>query len=313
MADNQGFTDKKVLSSDGVHMLAGRVYVPEGAPKGVFQVVHGMTEYIGRYDKLMRRLRDEGYVVFGYDHLGHGQTAVGDEELGFIAHKDGWKRLVDDVGVFAKAVREEYGKELPYYLLGHSMGSFIVRLAASNYIGSANYQKPDRLIVMGTGGPNPAAGAGLSMTKAAKAFKGEKAYSSLLEGLAFGSYNSHFKDENDVRSWLTKNTEERDKYRADKYCTFRFTVSALSDLMELTKNCNSKKWFESFPADVPVLLVSGSDDPVGDYGKGVTKVHDSLAANGKNVRMKLYENNRHEILNDTAYPEVVRDILDFIK
>jgi alpha-beta hydrolase superfamily lysophospholipase len=313
MAEAQGFIEKKVLSSDGVHMLAGRVYVPEGRPKGIYQVVHGMSEYTVRYDFFMRRLRDEGYLVFGYDHLGHGYTVNDESEYGFIAHKDGWKRLVEDIGVFANAVRDEYGRDLPYYLMGHSMGSFIVRLAASNYIGTTNYSKPEKLIVMGTGGPNPAAGIGLFLTKITKFFKGEKAYSTFLEFLAFGSYNSHFKEENDRRSWLSKDRAIRNMYKNDTHCSFRFTVSALSDLMQLTKNCNSKKWFREFPEDIPVFLVSGSDDPVGDYGKGVIKVRDNLQAAGKNVKMKLYEDNRHEVLNDSAAPEVTADILDFIK
>ena len=305
MAAEAGFIEKKVLSSDGVHMLNGRVYLPEGEPKGLFHVVHGMTEYIARYDYFMDRMRKEGFLVFGYDHLGHGGTAANDDELGFIAHKDGWKRLVEDVGVFAGEIRKEY-PGLPYYLLGHSMGSFIVRLAAKDVI------KPDRLIVMGTGGPNPAAGIGVVLTKIIGGLKGEKHRSMLLGGIAFGSYNNRFKDENDERSWLTKDLEIRDRYRHDKWCTYIFTASAYRDLMYLTKNCNAGDWFKGFLEDVPVFLVSGADDPVGDYGKGVTKVHDSLANNGKNVRMKLYENCRHEILNDTCRDEVIYDIISFV-
>ena len=307
MSENgKRFIEKKVLSSDGKHMLIGRVYVPGGEPKAIFHVVHGMTEYIGRYDKFMTRMCDEGFLVFGYDHLGHGQTAENDDELGFIAHKDGWKRLTEDVGVFANEIKKEY-PGIPYYLMGHSMGSFIVRLAAEDVI------KPDRLIVMGTGGPNPAAAAGIVLTNIVKLFKGERHRSPMLGAIAFGSYNNRFKEENDLRSWLTKDVEIRDKYRNDKLCTYIFTTSAYLDLMRLTKNCNNSKWFKNFPDDVPVLLVSGADDPVGDYGKGVTKVHDGLASKGKNVRMKLYENNRHEILNDSAYEEAVADIIDFLK
>lgn len=305
MAEDR-FVEKKVLSSDGKHMLNGRVYVPQGEPKAILHVVHGMTEYIGRYDKFMTRMCDEGYVVIGYDHLGHGWTAENDDELGYIAHKDGWKRLTEDVGVFANEIKKEY-PGIPYYLMGHSMGSFIVRLASEDVI------KPDRLIVMGTGGPNAAAGPGLGLTKLIKFFRGERHRSLFLCLVAFGSYNNKFKAENDIRSWLTKDQEMRDKYRNDKYCTYIFTTSAFSDLMNLTIRSNKKNWFKNFPDDVPVFLVSGHDDPVGNYGKGVTKVHDGLASAGKNVRMKLYDNNRHEILNDTAYDEVVDDIIAFLK
>ena len=305
MAEDR-FVVKKVLSSDGKHMLNGRVYYPEGTPKGLLHVVHGMTEYIARYDRFMTRMCDEGYVVFGYDHLGHGRTAENEDELGFIAHKDGWKRLAEDVGVFANEIKKDY-PDLPYYMMGHSMGSFIVRIAAKDVI------VPDKLIVMGTSGPNPAAGPGLFLTKVIKLFRGEKHRSLFLCLIAFGSYNKKFKEEKDIRSWLTKDPESRDKYRNDKYCTYIFTTSAFSDLMKLIRNCNSGKWFKGFPEKVPVMLVSGGDDPVGNYGKGVTKVYDKLKKAGKDAKMKLYPNNRHEILNDTAYDEVTADIIDFLK
>ena len=297
--------DKRVESSDGVHELVGRVYIPEGEPRGAFQVVHGMTEHIARYDGFMRELASAGFVTFGYDHLGHGKTALNDSELGFIAHKDGWKHLVDDVDIFASAVRSEYGEALPYVLMGHSMGSFVVRMTA------AKYNKHDKLIVMGTGGPNPAAGAGLAMIGIIKTFKGEKHISKLIYSIAFGKYNERFADENDQYAWLTKNVDERIKYAGDKFCTFKFTVSAMGDLISVNKASNDKNWAPSLDKSKPILLVSGTDDPVGEYGKGVAAVRDMIASAGIPVRMKLYENCRHEILNDTSREEVIRDILEF--
>ena len=145
------------LSSDGTHTLRGVIYLPDGEAKEYFQIVHGMTEYIGRYDRIMSDLASEGYICFGYDHLGHGMTANDDSELGYIAKKRGWEHLCKDVALFSDAVKKEVGLDLPYFLMGHSMGSFIVRLAAEKYV------TPDKLIVMGTGGANPAAGAGLAL------------------------------------------------------------------------------------------------------------------------------------------------------
>ncbi len=293
-----------VPSSDGIHTLSGKAYIPEGNPIGLFHVVHGMTEHIERYDFFMRKLAEDGYVCFGYDHLGHGKTAKNADELGFIAHKDGWNYLAKDVSVFAEAMKEKYGESLPYYLMGHSMGSFISRLAAEKYI------KPDKFIIMGTGGPNPAAGIGLFVIDVAKIFKGERHISKTIDNIAFGTYNSHFKDENDPIAWLTKDKEQKKKYAADPYCTFKFTLSAMHDLVTLNKKANRAAWFKSIK--MPVLLVSGADDPVGDYGKGVTKVYEKLKKAGCDVRIKLYENCRHEILNDTCRDEVVRDIENFI-
>lgn len=192
-----------VPSSDGIHALSGKVYIPEENPKGLFHVVHGMTEHIERYDFFMRKLAEDGYICFGYDHLGHGKTAENADELGFIAHKNGWDHLAKDVSVFAEAMKKKYGETLSYYLMGHSMGSFVSRLAAEKYI------KPDKFVIMGTGGPNPSAGIGLIAIDIAKIFKGEKYISKTIDNLAFGSFNSHFEDENDPIAWLTKDKGQR--------------------------------------------------------------------------------------------------------
>ena len=298
--------EKTVLSSDKIHTLHGKVYLPEGKPKGLFHVVHGMVEYIGRYDTFMREIAEDGWIVFGYDNLGHGNTAINKDELGFIAHKDGWKILADDVAVFKNAISEEYGKDLPYILMGHSMGSFIVRLTA------VRHDIQDKLIIMGTGGPNPASGAGMAMINIIKSIYGEKHISPLIEKLAFGSYNSHFTGENDPVSWLTKNTEIRNSYKNDPFCSYKFKVSAMGDLIKLNTTVNKKSWAENMNKNKPVLLVSGSDDPVGDYGKGVQKVYEMLKNNNVPTQIHIYENCRHEILNDNCHNEVVNDIKNFI-
>lgn len=298
--------DKDVMSSDKKHMLRGKLYLPEGKAKGFFHVVHGMTEYIGRYDSFMRRLAEEGYITFGYDHLGHGRTAVSDSELGFIAHANGWERLIDDVFVYGNAIRKAMGEELPFILMGHSMGSFIVRLAA------VKYNHYDKLIVMGTGGPNPAAGAGIAVTAVLKKLKGERGYSDLVYKMAFGAYNKRFADEHDPYAWLSVDLGNRDRYRADKLCTFLFTVSAMQDLIRLNKGCNEKIWFSSVDKAKPILLVSGSEDPVGENSAGVSKVYELLKAQGADVQLKLYEGYRHEILQDNCKDEVIQDILAFV-
>ena len=299
----------KVPSCDGTHELSAVAYVPSGEAKGIFHVAHGMTEYIARYDRFMGFMAENGYITVGYDHLGHGYTVRDDSELGFIAHKGGWELLVKDIKTFSDAVKKEYGETLPYYLMGHSMGSFIVRLA------SAKYVKPDKLIIMGTGGPNPAAPAGLALIGLLKRLRGEKSYSKLLRALAFGSYNKTFGgyDENDPGKWLTTREEIRKKYYGDKLCTYQFTVSAMGDLIRLTKYCNAGKWYKELNKDIPILLVSGEDDPVGNYGKGVNTVQKRLQKTGHSSRCILYKGVRHEILNDTSEDRVKKDILEFIE
>lgn len=301
-------TEYNVRSSDKIHTLAGHVYIPDGEIRGLFHVVHGMCEHIERYDAFMRKIAESGYVCFGYDNLGHGRTAKDDSELGFIAHRDGYKRLAEDVKLFSDALRHDFGEKLPYYLLGHSMGSFIVRYSAVHYV------TPDRLIIMGTGGKNPAAGVGIALVSVMELFKGEKYVSELVDKMAFGGFSERF-DEGDSNAWLTSDLEIRKKYTCDKYCSFKFTLSAMKDLMKLNRETNKGAWFKSvfdLRGDMPILLVAGSDDPVGNYGRGVTEVYDKLSAAGCNVKIKLYENCRHEILNDVCREESARDILDFI-
>lgn len=299
--------EKGVLSSDKIHTLKGKLYIPSGEIKGYFQVVHGMTEHIGRYDEFLKEIASNGYLAFAFDNLGHGYTAKDISELGYIAKKDGYKLLSQDVAVFYNAVREEYG-DYPYYLMGHSMGSFIVRYSALEDV------SPQKLIVMGTGGKNPLAGIGLFVINLLKLFKGDRHVSKFMDKMAFGSYNKIFRSEGSRRSWLTSDVSVREKYDKDEFCNYRFTLSAMQDLITLNKEVNSAKWYKIFPKKLPVLLVSGGADPVGNYGKGVNEVNQLLGKNGCNCRAKVYEGMRHEILNEPKVKEqVVNDILNFIK
>ena len=299
--------DFKAPSTDGIHDLAGKVYFPDKSPVGILHVLHGMTEHIARYDTFMREMAEAGYITCGYDHLGHGNTAADPSELGFIAEKGGDDLLLRDVKAFSDAVRGEYGKDLPYVLMGHSMGSFIARLAAEKYV------KPHKLIIMGTGGPNPIAGVGLALIGIIKACKGPRHISPFIDNMAFGGYNKRFGEDAHPKAWLTKDAAVRDAYMADPFCTFPFTISAMGDLIRLTKNANRGAWFKSLPQGLPILLVSGHDDPVGDFGKGVETVCAKLQKVGHPVTCRLYSGYRHEILNDACHDRVVADILDFLK
>lgn len=302
---NINVIDREFLSTDGSHMLKGKLYIPEEAPRAVFHVVHGMTEHIGRYDTFLREMAEAGYVCVAYDNLGHGLTAKDDSELGYIAKKNGWKILANDVNSVGNAIKSEYSG-IPYYLMGHSMGSFIVRLAAANYP-----DLPNKLIVMGTGGPNPASKAALGMINLIKLFFGDKHISPMIEKLVFGEYNKGFGDRSNG-DWLSKNPEIRMAYNADKFCNYHFTVSAMHDLIKLNDVTNTSQWFKKIDKGLPILLVSGANDPVGEHGKGVEKVYNRLKKSRANVKMKLYENNRHEILNDTAREQAIEDIKQFL-
>ena len=288
-----GFT---ALSTDKTHTLVGRVYLPIGEIKGYFQVVHGMAEHIARYDSFMSKMADAGWLCFGYDHLGHGKTATDDTELGFIASKGGASLLISDVNAFYEAVAKHYSKtdDQPYVLMGHSMGSFIVRLAAEKF------NAADKLIVMGTGGKNPLADAGLALIGCIKLFCGKKHISQLIDSMAFGAYNKRFGGDelSDPSLWLSTDKAVRDAYYADKFCGFKFTVSAMGDLISMIKACNRDAWYKNLRRDMPVLLVSGKDDPVGNYSAGVLEVEQKLKKHSIPVSCILYDGARHELLND---------------
>ena len=295
-----------VSSTDNIHTLVGRIYIPEGEIKGLFHIVHGMTEHIERYDQLMSNLAECGFVAFGFDNLGHGKTAKDDSELGFIAHNDGWKYLVNDVSAFGAAVKKLY-PDKPLTLMGHSMGSFIVRLTAISF---KDYCQ--KLIICGSAYKNPLASAGLMLTSALKKLRGEKYVSKAVLNMAFGAYNKKFEGITKY-DWLTKDRAVIEKYIQDKYCNFDFTVSAMHDLITLINICNNKKWFVELEKALPVLLIAGDCDPVGDYGNGVKQIYLKLKESGADAQLKLYENCRHEILNDTCKDEVISDILRFIR
>lgn len=297
----------EVPSTDNIHTLKGIIFIPEGEIKGILHIVHGMCEYIERYTHIFSATAENGYICCGYDNLGHGKTARYDDELGFIAPRNGWKYLVNDVEAFEKAVKKMYpGK--PLYLMGHSMGSFIARLAAESYPETAG-----KLIICGTGGPKQTASVfGLLLTDILGLIKGKKHRSGFINAVAFGSYNRRFEPLSKYE-WITSDREIIAKYGQDKYCNFIFTVSAMHDLVKLNFLSNRRRWFVNIKKSLPVLIISGTDDPVGNYGKGVKAVYRKLKATGqKGVTLKLYEGCRHEIHNDTCKNEVISDILAFL-
>lgn len=299
--------EKQVLSSDGVHYLKGKLYIPSGDIKGYVQVVHGMTEHIGRYNEFMQKMAGFGYLTFAFDNLGHGKTANSLDELGYIAKKNGYKLLLNDVLVFYNSVKAEYG-DYSYTLMGHSMGSFIVRCAAIKTL------LPNKLIVMGTSGKNKLAGLGILFVKILKIFKGDRHISKLLDKIAIGGYNKKFISEGNRRSWLTTDKEVWAKYEKDELCNRRFSLSAMQDLITLNKIANSNKWYKKVDKNMPILLISGSDDPVGKFEKGVKEVYNNLIKNGKKAQIKLYKKARHEILSEpNVKDKVVEDILKFIE
>ena len=297
--------EKQVLSSDKLHYLKGKLYLPSGEIKGYLQIVHGMTEHIGRYDETLKEFAKKGYLAFSFDNLGHGLTVNDKSELGFIAHKNGWKLLIKDVALFYNAVKGDYGDK-PYCLLGHSFGSFIVRVAVNNTV------FPDKVVVMGTAGKNPLSSLGIALTKTIKLFRGDRYVSKFMDKMVFGSHNKKFASEGAKRSWLTTDASVRERYDKDELCNYRFGLSALEDLIRLNKMANSNERYKTY-GKTPTFIVSGKDDPVGKFGKGTIEVYNKFKRSGVPSIMKLY-NGRHEIFSEPITKvELIKDIVEFIE
>lgn len=296
--------EKKIPSADGIHTLYGKVYVPDGEVRGIVQVVHGKSEHIDRYDRFMTSLAENGYVSFGHNHIGHKKSSP-DAELGFFGYDNGFRHLINDVNAFGDAVAKDF-PDKKRYLFGHSMGSFIVRLAV---LQSAD--KLSGLIICGTGGPQKGAHAGLLMCDMITLFKGGRHVSDFLEKLVFSKYNERF-EKDCPDNWLTTDESEVKKFGEDRYSGFQFTVCGMHDLIKLNVVSNKPIWAQAVKKDLPIFIISGSDDPVGDYGRGVETVYNRLKKAECNVRMKLYPGARHELLNEFCRDEVTNDILKFI-
>lgn len=274
--------------------------------KAVIQIAHGMAEHLERYEKFAGVLCENGFAVYINDHLGHGKSVKNDDELGYFGEKDGWKNFIDDCHQLMQiAKKENPGK--PYIFFGHSMGSFVAREFTKCYA-----EKLSGAVFCGTAGPNPAAGAGIAVAKLIGKMKGSHYRSKFIDNLAFGTYNKQFEGRTNF-DWLTRDNDEVDKYIADKYCGFLFTAYGYRDMFSLLSRVSSKKWAEEYSKKLPVLLISGSKDPVGANGKGVEQVYKMLKDAGKNnVTMHLYEDARHEILNESkCFDKVCKDVIDW--
>ena len=294
-------------SANGTDLVFAKLFLPaDDDIRAIVQVSHGMCEYIDRYADFARYLCEKGIMLCGNDHIGHRHSVKTSEDLGFFAHKEGWKHLISDVHTLTAMVRDRY-PSTPYYLLGHSMGSFIVRCYLGRY-----GRELDGVIISGTGGPHSMVAAGEQLAAALCKTQGGHARSKLLDNLAFGSYNDCF-ERRTSKDWLSRERSIVDAYLADPHCMFRFTNSGFRDLFTLIGLANNSAWAASVPKVLPVLLLSGEQDPVGDFGRGVRKVARMLEDAGvEDVTLRLYQGGRHEMLQETNREQVYDDIYQWL-
>lgn len=301
-------------SADGVSTIHAVKWVPDGDINAVLQITHGMVEYIERYEGLAEFLNSKNIAVIGHDHIGHGHSVKSDDELGIMHCAHPSDIMVEDI-----YKNYEIGKELfsdkPYFILGHSMGSYMLRKFLC--------EKADKIdgisgaIIMGTGTESDGAiSAGTMVVNLISKFKGVNHRSKFVAGLMYGSsYKGYDTDgtTDRTKSWLNRDVDAVNKYYSDPYCTYMFSLNGYRGLLEATGYDNNISNINKMRKDMPIYFMSGSQDPVGAQGEGVKAAKAKFEEAGiKDISIKLYEDYRHEILQEIGKEVVYNDIYEWI-
>jgi len=301
-------TEFYIKSTNGRNKLHVEQWRPTDGMRAILQISHGMCEYIDRYDEFATYMARNGILVIGNDHLGHGETAKDMNELGFIPAKRRSKTVVTDMIRVTKDVRAKY-PNVPFFMLGHSMGSFLAR----RYMMTCG-KLLDGVILTGTGAqPAAALRAGEAMAETVGILKGDHYRSRLLQGMAFSGYNKRIRPHRTDFDWLSVNSANVDAYVADPYCGFTFTVNGFKMMFDLISFIQDENNIQKIPKTLPILMMYGSDDPVGHYGSDVESIRRSMHSAGvKRIEVKSYPGDRHEILNENDREQVWKDILAYM-
>lgn len=297
------FVFEKIVSDFDGTSLEVMSMVPEH-PKAILQMNHGMAENKERYQGFMRKMADEGYICVMHDHRGHG--SIDEQNFGYFKDDTG-KAIVDDAIQVTRMFKERY--QLPIILFGHSMGSLVVRCVM---------KKADdlyhALIVCGSPSANPLASVAITLAKAMAKIKGEKSRSHLLDNLALGAYTKAFPDSFSKNGWICSDESIVKAYDEDKRCGFSFTINGYINLFILMKETYDKNHWQMKNKDIPIYFIAGTLDPCIENIDKFNQAVDFMKQLGyKDVESQLFENVRHEILNDVSKEEVTHQILEFIK
>lgn len=297
-------------SKDGNTEIHTIEWKPEGQVRAVLQICHGMVEYIRRYDEFAQFLCEKGYYVVGNDHLGHGKSIQAKSEYGFFNEKYGNACVLGDMHTLRQRTEKKYpGK--PYFMLGHSMGSSLLRQYIQMYGNGLS-----GAVLMGTVSDHRKAALvfGKRLCRVMAAFRGWHYRSRMVDKLVLGAYNKKFKPARTRADWITSDNEHLDVYVSDPLCSFVATVNAYYNLFSGLLGIQRKESVYMIPKSLPVLFVSGADDPVGDFGRGVRKVYEKYRAAGvRDTALRLYTGDRHELLSETDREQVYQDLLEWFE
>ncbi|HPH63469.1 MAG TPA: alpha/beta fold hydrolase [Paludibacteraceae bacterium] len=304
--------NEKMKMTDGKE-VAIHAWLPDAQPRYVVILCHGMNEFAQRYDDFGTFLTEKYVALYDYDQRGHGDTAGNSSNYGFLAEKDGFDRVVEDLHTVITNVAVRY-PQAKLFLLGHSFGSFVSQAYMERF------SKEDLIagcLLSGTAGPalrTPFIKFALLIPLCIRMFKGARYRSKFMNDMVFGGYNSKFENSQSKHAWLTRDAEMVKIYDADERCTFTPTVSFFCDLLGALSQIHKTQNMNLIPKELPVHLFFGSMDPVGDYGKMPHNLYSAYRSLGmKHVSKKEYEGGRHEMLNEINKEEVKADLLSIME
>lgn len=295
-------------STDGVNDLHVVIWEPDVPVTAVVQISHGMIEYVRRYDPFAKYLNSFGILVLGNDHLGHGETVKNADDFGYFCKSNMSETVVEDL-YKVTLMAKQYYPGVPYFLFGHSMGSFMARRYIMTYGDIL-----DGAIICGTGSQQSyVLNVAKVLASLSKTFKGDRYRSKMLKKVFFSKNNNRISNPRTENDWLTKDETIVDRYNADKFCTFSFTVNGYRTVLDVLTFIQKPKNIDKIPKKLPILFIAGEEDPVGNYGKAVKFVYQTYVHAGiQDVSIKLYENDRHELLNETDKEIVYDDLKNWL-
>ena len=296
------------LSANKVNTIYVRSRLPEGPVRATVQIVHGLAEYVDRYDAFMDYLAQAGFAVYGNDHIGHGNS-VHEDRWGYVGEQAGWSIMLTDILTLSRQIRSAH-PDVPHVLFGHSMGSFLARSFLLKYP-----DLHDGCVICGTGHPARAVTMGARALAAIEIKRhGPGYYSEMLDGVMNKQYNGGYDNPRTAFDWISSDPNRVDEYIADPKCGFVPTAGLLGEILKGLSFITSRRNIEKMSKDIPIYFISGAEDPVGELSQGVIRAYKAfLKAGMKDVSLKLYPNLRHEILLDVDRDEVMTDVLNWLE
>lgn len=297
----------RLPAADGTAIFV-RSFLPERPPRAIVQISHGMAEHGARYARFASALTERGFGAYANDHRGHGMTVTSSEDLGHFADVDGWEKVVTDQVALLTEIKSRH-PNTPVFLMGHSMGSWIARGAASRVGGQLA-----GLILSGTSHDAPGVVKTLRLVAAAeRARLGKRGKSRLLRKFSFEAFNKSVKNPRTEADWLSRDPAEVDKYLSDSLCGFECSTQLWCDLFGGLSEVYAPALMARLPKLLPIYVLAGERDPVSNQLAGIRKLEAAMeAAELGDVTLRVYQGARHELLNETNRDEVTRDLLEWL-